>query len=380
MNFALQFLGFIWSLITVPLATLLLIVAVTWDGRAFAVTVICAGIAPFLGALGWGLDRKRWTRTAAALGLVAVVLASLLVIRAPSGKAAPNAKIQHLYADQIAHFSRYALGNLLPEADQLMLGFTAASFVDPLLTASQARSLKGMTADLYRELERDPAFHALGLSMPEVYDDLLGSGIRIGHTYLYVPPGVDRTRPAPAIIFLHGSGGNFKAYLWVLSRLADRQKMILIVPSFGMGNWSQPNTDVVLDLALKAAAQNVALDLTSLHLMGLSNGGLGVSQLVAPRGSQFRSFIFLSPVFDEGEISSPHFASHVAGKPVLILTGALDDRVPLSYVQDSAAKLKRTGALVTLESFPNANHFLIFSEREALIAKLERWISSLDRR
>lgn len=147
-----------------------------------------------------------------------------------------------------------------------------------------------------------------------------------------------------------------------------------------MGNWSQPKPDVVLDLALKAAAQNVALDPTSLHLMGLSNGGLAVSQLAASHGSQFRSFIFLSPVFDPGEISSTRFATHVAGKPILILTGALDDRVPLPYVQDSAAELKHAGALVTLESFPNANHFLVFSEREALIARLERWLSSLDQR
>lgn len=380
MNFALPFLGIIWGLITVPLAALLLIVAATWDGRAFALAAICAGLAPFLGALGWALDRKRWLKAAAVLGLVTVVLASLLMIRAPSGKAAPDAKIQHLYANGSAHFSRYALGNLLPEADQLMLCFTAASFVDPLFTASQSRSLKGMTADLYRELERDPAFHALGSTMPDVYADVLGSGIRLGHTYLYVPPGVDRTRPTPAIVFLHGSGGNFKAYLWVLSRLADRQKIILIAPSFGMGNWSQPSTDVVLDRALKTATQKVALDLTSLHLMGLSNGGLGVSQLAASHGSQFRSFIFLSPVFDEGEISSTRFATHVVGKPILILTGALDDRVPLSYVQDSAAELKRAGALVTLESFPNANHFLVFSERDALIAKLGRWISTLDPR
>lgn len=379
MNFGFQFVGFLWAVVTVPLATLLLMVAATWDGRMFAVAVICAGIAPLLSALGRALDRRRWRRGAAALGILFVVLSIILMARAPTGQAVSAAKVQHCYTGGDSHFSRFSLGNILPEVDQLMLGFTLMTVVDPLLTAQQSVSLKAMTRQIYRELEADPDFHALGSTMTEVYDEILERGIHAGNTYLYIPPGLDRTRPAPVLVFLHGSGGNFKAYSWVLSRLAERQKLVLLAPSFGMGNWTPTGTEQAVHSALQAAAQQVKLDSRAIHLMGLSNGGLGVSQLLGSQNSLFRSFIFLSPVFDRTHMITSASIPQIAGKPIFILTGAIDDRIPLGYVQTCAADLEHVGARVRLESVPDANHFLIFSHQEKMLSELEAWLNSLSK-
>jgi len=84
------------------------------------------------------------------------VLAAVLIARAPKGMTSFDARVQHVYSDNKIHFSRYALGNLLPEGDQLMLGFTTMTMFDPLLTVSQARVLKRLTTTIYRELEIDP--------------------------------------------------------------------------------------------------------------------------------------------------------------------------------------------------------------------------------
>src|SRR5262249_24885010 len=158
-----------------------------------------------------------------------------------------------------------------------------------------------------------------------------------GHYFLYVPPRLDRNTPAPALVFLHGSGGNFKSYTWLLSKVADERGLVLIAPSFGMGNWDpQHGTEAVL-AALNDAAKDVQLDMDHVHLAGLSNGGLGVSHLAAsPAGQLFRSLIFLSPVCDENDLGSKQFWLQEREKPVLIITGALDDRVPLPFVEGFA--------------------------------------------
>jgi hypothetical protein len=155
------------------------------------------------------------------------------VAESPSGRAPGGAAVQHRYVGGRDGFRRYALGNLFPENDQFALGFHLVPAMDPLFTRKQARMLSGLTASIYTELEADAAFHALGSVMPEAYDELWGLPFDRGHYYLYVPPRLDRSVPQPALVFLHGSGGNFKAYTRLLSKLADELGVILIAPSYG---------------------------------------------------------------------------------------------------------------------------------------------------
>ena len=212
----------------------------------------------------------------------------------------PAPAYRHRYIGGQNGFRRYAFGNLLPEGDQFAMGFPLVPAADRLFTVKQAKTLTGLTAAIYGELEADPAFHALGSVMPETYDELWGLPFNHGHYYLYVPPGLDRTTPRPAIVFLHGSGGNFKAYTWLLSKVADQLGMVLIAPTYGFGTWREPDTSRLVQGALDDAAQVVSIDRQDVHLIGLSNGGLGVSQAGRSLGASLRSLTFLSPVFDRG--------------------------------------------------------------------------------
>jgi len=144
-----------------------------------------------------------------------------------------------------------------------------------------------------------------------------------------------------------------------------------------MGNWSSSETERVVQAALNTASRRVMLDAKAIHLAGLSNGGLGVSQLGSSHGLRLRSLIFLSPVFDRSSLQSAAFARESEGRRILILTGGIDDRIPLSYVEDNVVVLKAAGARATLEVLPDANHFMIFSHREEVLASLERWLNGL---
>ena len=369
----LRALSLVWAVAVCPLAALLLVSCATLPGLFFAIGALLLGIAP---AIAWLIPGPRGFRRAALIpfgGWVAITIG--LIVAAPNGRSPEGARVQNRYSDGGWHYQRLALGSLLPEIDQYLLGFKLVPAVDSLFTMKQAQKVSGLTRTIYAEMEADPDFHALGSAMPEAYDEIWQRRFDHGHYYLYVPPHLDRTNPAPALVFLHGSGGNFKAYTWLLSRVADERGMVLITPSFGMGNWDAERTVPTVLAALNDAAKTVPLDMTQVHLAGLSNGGLGVSHLAASEaGRLFRTLIFLSPVCDEADLGSKGFWIQGRDKPVLIITGEDDDRVPLKYVLGCAAIMRTSGARVDMSGYANADHFLIFSHRDEFLEQLSLWL------
>jgi hypothetical protein len=64
-----------------------------------------------------------------------------------------------------------------------------------------------------------------------------------------------------------GTGG----LVWLLSKLADEMKMIVIAPSDGAGRWAPADADRRVRMALAAAQRIVNIDATRRHMIGLSN-------------------------------------------------------------------------------------------------------------
>lgn len=365
----------LWFTAIVPLSALLLIVAVTFQGRVFAVGAISLGLVPLL---AWMNPENKWLRRAAlALLLLWMGIAIWLVRVSPNGKplTGAHARVENRYVGGKWNYQTLALGALLPEVDQFMLGFHLMPFLDPLFTQRQAGPLINDTREIYQELEADPDFHALGSVMPDAYNEIWGLPFDRGHYFLYVPRSLDRTTPAPALVFLHGSGGSFKSYAWLLSKIAEEQGMVIIAPSCGLGNWKAPRAPQMVVEALDDAAKVVALDVGRIHLAGLSNGGLGVTRtLVSPYANRFRSVILFSPVCDDQAVNSPAFAEGVRGKPVLVISGELDDRVPVEYVKKCAEVMRKGAIHVQLNAYPQANHFLMFSHRERWREEVSAWL------
>lgn len=365
----------LWGVIVCPLAILLLLTCVTTQGLLFGIAALLLGMAP---ALAWFDPERAWARRLSFVCLtVWLVIALWLGSTSPTGRALENARVQNRYTGGESRYHRHALGAMLPEIDQFMMGFRLVPFVDKFFTQNQARQLSSLTQSIYSELEADPDFHALGSVMPAAYDDLWGFNFESGHYFLYVPPHVDRHQPAPALVFLHGSGGNFKAYTWLLSKLADELGMIVIAPSYGMGNWDPKQTAKIIAPILDDAAKIAAIDPKQLHLAGLSNGGLGVTHLaVSGLGERFRSLIFISPVFHDTMLEARTLVPKWKDKSILILSGQNDERVPAPYVNRSAAILKTAGAKVGLKAYELADHFLLFTHREQWMADMSAWLKS----
>lgn len=366
-----QLLAAFWGLTVGILSLLLLVVAETGRGRLFAGAALLMAILPLAVTKACRERTRRWTAGVVWGGALWVGLLTLVLALTPTGHT--GGRVAHAFATKEQTFPRFSLGNLLPEGDQLRLGFTLMPMADPLLTTTQASELKRLTVSLYRELESDADFRALGSAMTGPYGELLGQAWLNGHSYVYVPRSVNRSTPSPVLVFFHGSGGNFKAYLWILSKLADKAGFVLVAPSNGMGNWTAEESRRCLGNALAAASGAVAVDRSRIHLIGLSNGGRASSQLAGGQGSDFASMVFLSPVFDTPQVRSAAFAAQCKERRIFVVTGGRDDRVPLSYVEENVTAMKRAGARVTLHTVDSADHFLMFSHRPELLRILEEW-------
>ena len=372
---ALQILAVLWVLCLLPPAVLLLVVADSWRGCCFAILALLVAVIPLATTIAWIKKSKRWWAGigGAAFGALVLMVGSLSF--APSGHAGLESRVSNEYFEG-AGFRRFALSNLVPEGDQLLAIFTLMPMVDQLFTAKQARELKALTSSLYRELESDRDFRALGSDMQSAYDDFLVGPASGTHAFVYIPVGLNRREPRPVLVFFHGSGGNFKTYTRILSKLADQFSFVLVAPSGGAGNWTSEDSQRCLEVSLAAAERRAKIDHESIYVMGLSNGGKAVSQLAQRQGAKFRSLIYISPVFDDETIGSSAFVNQCQGRSILVISGDRDDRVPIYYVEDNVRKMVGAGLHAELKTLSDADHFLMFSHRSQMVQILSAHIAA----
>jgi len=115
------------------------------------------------------------------------------------------------------------------------------------------------------------------------------------------------------------------------------------------------------------------LDAGRIVLAGLSNGGIGVSRAVCQNSERFRGLIYISGVMESAVMESPSFLQSCKGKPVLVIHGDQDERIPLKYVEQRLAGL--TGKVeVKTKYYPSEDHFLFLSRRAEVMEDVFSWM------
>ncbi len=125
----------------------------------------------------------------------------------------------------------------------------------------------------------------------------LHNGIK--RTYsIYIPEGIQKSRPAPLLVAIHGGGGS--AEKWPsytnngFERLADRDHFILVYPNGLEGNWNDgrnverfySHRNDIDDAGFLAAlidklTQSYPVDANRIYVTGASNGGMMAHRLAA---------------------------------------------------------------------------------------------------
>lgn len=277
---------------------------------------------------------------------------------------------REVYRDGIS-YDRHSLARLVPEVDQLKLGSFLFPFVDPYLDGSQARNLRASLIDIYGELRSDPDFKSSSSALGMAYQDLLIARCPGLHFFEYRPENV--AEGDCVMIFLHGSLGNFKGYQWVLKETADQLGMTLLSPTFGGGNWQLDKSQSRVRAVVEYCRNDPELASKRLILAGLSNGGRGCLRAWKSFGDQFEGMILISPIMETALIQKEAYK----GRPVLILHGNRDRRIPVGVVKKRAALMSRLGGEVTARYWENEDHFLLFTRREEIAGVLVPWIRSI---
>ncbi len=363
------------AFLLIPLGFLGLCFLRTWEGLLLSMCLGFFGAGPLLWCIGEERGQPMQQKTGMTLLVLSLIGVTLAIWTAPNGHTVAAERIHTRYSDGGWHYSRSSIGTLMPEIDQIRLGYAAAMTIDPYFDRAQRRELSTMTDAIYAEMEHDSGFRAVGSALPAIYREMSFSEFRDGHYFHYIPASVDRTKPTPALVFVHGSGGNFKAYVWLLSKIADELGITIVAPTFGMGNWEKRGAYDVITRAIADAGKHTAIDPNQIHLMGLSNGGKGVCLAESGAGPRFRSLIYLSAVF-HSRIQAESLAARLKHCPFLVISGGNDDRVPWSYVSDYAGRLKSAGLNVTTRLFAADDHFLFFRKRSEVLRMITDWLKT----
>ena len=316
--------------------------------------------------------KRRLLFAAAFLGCLCLLLLGIDYGLTPNGVSLPGSPIRSRFAGATA-YHRASMANMVPEIDQLILGTYVVPSLDPLMDKPNTLELREQVRQVYGEMRRDPEFECLGSVMRQTYRDIFLGDRPVGHFYEYIP-ATARSGRLPVMIFLHGSLGNFRGYLWVWKRIADEQGIAVVAPTFGTGNWDEPGGIDAIEQARRYCAAHPRMDATRIYLAGLSNGGLGVCRGASRSPNAYRGMLFISPVLDLDALLTPSLAAAWKQKPVLILTGTADNRIPALYIRNAVETMRTAGLRPECQFYDGQTHFLFFTIRDQVRERIGKWL------
>lgn len=367
----LVFLLLVLAIPSALIAVFLLLDAETWRGRLFAVSWLLMVGAVFC-LYQWLKEQRIGARKGmTVLGSSAALGFAICYAIAPSGVTPAGAKLQSVFPPD-RHYARWTRVGLVPEMDQAKLGADLSPYGDALMTRAKAARMKALFLTAYHEMQQDPEFVAVGSIMGSAYAEVFALPFNDHHLFSYVPTHKPGQR-LPVLLFLHGSGGNFKVYLWTWKRFADAHQIAIVAPTFGFGNWDKPGGMEAIEWASGYCTNHPELDASRIVLAGQSNGGLGVSRAVCRNPDRYRGLIYISGVMESDVMNSAAYLQACKGKPVLVIHGGQDERIPLKYVEQPLAGLSGK-VVVEKKYYSEEDHFLFLSKRAEMLEDVFGWI------
>ena len=224
----------------------------------------------------------------------------------------------------------------------------------------------------YTHFMKDPDVPELPNAMRDAYDQMAREEGDLPSPFAATYLGLQRPGASDAIefmrdgdaavVFLHGSAGNFTMSCWLFARAASQAGLSTTCPSTTwVGDWwSHPGEKIVRDSIAKLRARGKK----RIYLAGLSNGGIGASRL-APRLSdeKLTGLILVSGAAPDASASQ---------LPTLVVQGRGDAQISAAVCRAYA-----TRANAKYVEF-DAGHFVLLVEREKTQRAITDWLRRTD--
>ncbi len=228
------------------------------------------------------------------------------------------------------------------------------------LTAKETRGLYANLDRVYGSIAADPLFKDVPSALPYCLGDTRPSR---GHYFAYYPQKVaDDTQ---VIVFLHGYGGNFLFYTYLLKE--EFPKAVVLLPSWG-ASWHD-GTMQYLDDMYKDVKRKRSLSIGKPCLMAISAGGPAGFRLYNEQPDRFSCYVSLA--------SAPPLAMVPVLKDklkVLMINGKQDSGFRLTHVQSIASKLAERLPDFELHVL-DGDHFFLLSKREETFRAVKAFLA-----
>ncbi len=227
------------------------------------------------------------------------------------------------------------------------------------LSSNQTNELTTLLNAAYTSIAKDPAFAGVPSAFPHCFSRVKQ---KRGHYFVSYPKTIDDF--TKTIVFLHGYGGNFQFWTWVLRE--EFPEHIVIVPSWGI-SWGLGPAEYAMD-AVTDVERRFDIEIDRPWLMAISGGGGKGFQIYVEKPKQFRGYICIAsaPVNNDIKKLKP-------GMKVMMINGKEDKMCPLKLARRQALACKRK-----LPGFVFApvdgSHFFILSNRQETFASMRRFM------
>jgi predicted esterase len=250
-------------------------------------------------------------------------------------------------------------GNLLPE-ETIVKSVVVMGTPQIGLAAKEAKGLYANLDHVYDSISSDALFKGINSALPYCLSDKRASH---GHYFAYYPATV--TDDTQVIVFLHGYGGNFLFYAYLLKE--EFPHAIVLVPSWS-ASW-QDGTMQYLDDMYKDVKRKRSLAIPRPCLMAISAGGPAGFRLYNEHPDRFSCLVSLAsapPLKAVPELNDK--------LKILMVNGKQDSGFRIAHVQLLASKLSQR-----LPHFEfhvvDADHFFLLSKREETFRVVKAYLA-----
>ncbi|MBN1671458.1 MAG: hypothetical protein JXR37_10520 [Kiritimatiellae bacterium] len=258
-----------------------------------------------------------------------------------------------------AYDKAFRLGlNVLPEG-LLVWGALVLGNQDLGLSEKQSADLTELLARTYTAIGSDPTFARVPSALPYCFAT---SKHTQGHYFVYRPaalPADPRT-----LVFLHGYGGNFLFYTWVLKEAFSDH--IILAPSWNAG-WYRGSPRYLQDM-LADAERRLGVTIREPWLFAISAGGRGGFVIYSQLQTVFSGYVCLAAAPEDAVI--PQLRSTMN---VVMINGTEDRMVPVAVARRQAAAARQRIPSLVMEEM-KGDHFFLLSRREETFAIVRRYM------
>lgn len=173
--------------------------------------------------------------------------------------------------------------------------------------------------------------------------------------WIFLPSSYDGTHVLPAILLVHGAGGNGPDILNAWRDLADKHGIILVAPTVPTGtNFEISVVPQLYPMIMDAARREWHIDPRRIYLFGVSAGGYTVFDAGLPDSTYFAAGgVFAAVITPEFNFLVQKATRKI---PLAIYIGDHDQFFTVAQAQATVDLLRSNGFPVRFTLFPNLDH------------------------